>query len=75
MISSLEPTSRDGGFEQERLLPTHVVAGKARVLSRIMGKLTIVSSATSGTEVTLVVPGGIVFQKKNNKAGRTSTTK
>jgi signal transduction histidine kinase/ligand-binding sensor domain-containing protein len=32
--------------------------------ARIEGKLTILSSATSGTEVTLVVPGGIVFRKK-----------
>jgi signal transduction histidine kinase len=29
---------------------------------RIGGKLTIVSSASSGTEIKLVVPGGIVFQ-------------
>jgi len=31
--------------------------------ARIGGKLTIVSSADSGTEVTVVVPGGIVFRK------------
>jgi ligand-binding sensor domain-containing protein/signal transduction histidine kinase len=30
---------------------------------RIGGKLTVVSSATSGTEITVVVPGGIVFRK------------
>ena len=30
---------------------------------RIGGKLTVVSSATSGTEITVVVPGGIVFTK------------
>lgn len=31
--------------------------------ARIEGKLTFVSSATSGTEITLVVPGGIIFRK------------
>ncbi len=31
--------------------------------ARIGGKLTLVSSATSGTEVILAVPGGIVFRK------------
>jgi nitrate/nitrite-specific signal transduction histidine kinase len=31
--------------------------------ARIGADLTIVSSANSGTEVTLVVPGGIVFRK------------
>jgi len=30
---------------------------------RIGGKLTVVSSPDSGTEVTIVVPGGIVFRK------------
>ena len=31
--------------------------------ARIGGKLTLASSATSGTEIILVVPGGIVFRK------------
>jgi hypothetical protein len=31
--------------------------------ARIGGKLTLVSSASAGTEITVVVPGGIVFQK------------
>jgi signal transduction histidine kinase len=31
--------------------------------ARIGAKLTLVSSATSGTEITVVVPGGIVFRK------------
>jgi signal transduction histidine kinase len=31
--------------------------------ARIGGKLTVVSSPNSGTEVTIVVPGGIVFEK------------
>ena len=30
---------------------------------RIEGKLTLVSSPSSGTEIKLIVPGGIVFQK------------
>lgn len=32
--------------------------------ARIGGTLTVVSSATSGTEIMLVVPGGMVFRKK-----------
>jgi streptogramin lyase len=31
--------------------------------ARIGGRLTLLSSANSGTEITIVVPGGIVFQK------------
>jgi signal transduction histidine kinase len=34
--------------------------------ARIGGKLTLVSSATSGTEIFLVVPGGIVFRKSKS---------
>jgi nitrate/nitrite-specific signal transduction histidine kinase len=30
---------------------------------RIGGKLTLISSSSSGTEINLFVPGGIVFQK------------
>jgi signal transduction histidine kinase len=33
--------------------------------ARVGGKLTLVSSVNSGTDITVVVPGGIVFQKKN----------
>jgi signal transduction histidine kinase len=33
--------------------------------ARIGGKLTLVSSANSGTEITIVIPGGIVFQKES----------
>ena len=33
--------------------------------ARIGGKLTIVSSATSGTEITILVPGRFVFQKRS----------
>jgi signal transduction histidine kinase len=32
--------------------------------ARIGGKLTLVSSANSGTEITVVIPGGIVFPKE-----------
>ena len=37
---------------------------------RIVGKLTIASSATSGTEVKLVVPGSIIYRKPSSN-GRT----
>jgi signal transduction histidine kinase len=33
--------------------------------TRIGGKLTLASSANSGTEITVVIPGGIVFQKES----------
>jgi signal transduction histidine kinase len=32
--------------------------------ARIGGKLTLVSSSNSGTEISLIVPGGIIFRKK-----------
>jgi signal transduction histidine kinase len=34
-------------------------------VERIGGKLTVASSASSGTEITVVVPGGIVFREPN----------
>jgi signal transduction histidine kinase/ligand-binding sensor domain-containing protein len=37
--------------------------GMRERVERIGGKLTVVSSADSGTEITVVVPGGIVFRK------------
>jgi signal transduction histidine kinase/ligand-binding sensor domain-containing protein len=33
---------------------------------RIVGKLTVVSSAASGTEIKLVVPGGIIYRKPDS---------
>jgi len=36
--------------------------------ARIGGKLTVVSSPESGTQITVVVPGGIVFQQPNTSA-------
>lgn len=36
--------------------------------SRIGGKLTLVSSPTSGTEITVVVPGNIIFRKANDSS-------
>ena len=43
---------------------------------RIGATLTLVSSASSGTEITLIVPGGIIFRKSkegppNNSAAMT----
>jgi signal transduction histidine kinase len=34
--------------------------------ARIGGKLTVASSADSGTQITVVVPGGIVFRKPSS---------
>ena len=42
--------------------------GMRERVARIEGKLTIVSSATSGTEITVIVPGGIVFRKPSMAA-------
>jgi signal transduction histidine kinase len=47
-------TPKDGHFGLQ---------GMRERAARIGGKLTVVSSAASGTEVTLVVPGAIVFRK------------
>jgi signal transduction histidine kinase len=33
--------------------------------ARIGGKLTLISSANSGTEIKIVIPGGIIFQKES----------
>jgi signal transduction histidine kinase len=52
--------------------------------TRISAKLTVVSSPNAGTEITVIVPGNIVFRKQNNtpsakimsilrRIGRTST--
>jgi signal transduction histidine kinase len=32
--------------------------------ARIGGKLTLVSSSNSGTEISLIVPGGIIFRER-----------
>jgi len=37
--------------------------GMRERVARIGGKLTLVSSPSSGTEITLIVPGGLVFQE------------
>ena len=39
------------------------IQGMRERAARIVGKLTVVSSASSGTEVKLVVPGGIVYRE------------
>ena len=42
---------------------TSGLQGMRERTSRIEGKLTLGSSSNSGTEVRLVVPGGIIFRK------------
>jgi signal transduction histidine kinase len=54
----IEPTVSDKGKDGHFGLQ-----GMRERAARIGGKLTLVSSATSGTEITVVVPGGIVFRK------------
>ena len=44
--------------------------GMRERVARIGGKLTIVSSAGSGTEITVVVPGGIVFRDAERSSTR-----
>jgi signal transduction histidine kinase len=41
--------------------------GMRERVARIGGKLTIVSSASSGTEITVVVPGGMVFREPHRR--------
>ena len=43
--------------------------------ARIGGKLTLVSSSNSGTEIKLIVPGGIVFRKKMMPVRRSLSTR
>ena len=53
----IEPTVADHGKDGHFGL-----RGMRERATRISGKLTLVSSAASGTEIILVVPGGIVFR-------------
>ena len=57
----IEPTVSDKGKDGHFGLQ-----GMRERAARIGGKLTLVSSATSGTEITVVVPGGIVFRKSKH---------
>jgi signal transduction histidine kinase len=44
--------------------------------ARIVGKLTVISSAASGTEVKLVVPGGIIYRTiTSDRRGLTAEVK
>ena len=52
------PAIADGGKEGHFGLQ-----GMRERAVRIAGKLTIVSTANSGTEIMLVVPGGIIYRK------------
>jgi signal transduction histidine kinase len=54
----IDPTIADQGKDGHFGLQ-----GMRERAARIGGKLTLVSSANSGTEITVVVPGGIVFRK------------
>ena len=53
---SIADRGRDGHFGLQ---------GMRERAARIGGKLTVVSSANSGTEITVVVPAGIVFKNSN----------
>jgi signal transduction histidine kinase len=57
----IDPTILDQGKEGHFGLP-----GMRERVARIGGKLTIASSASSGTEITVVVPGGIVFREPSD---------
>jgi len=54
----IAPTIGDHGKEGH-----YGLQGMHERVSRIGGKLTVGSSASSGTEITVVVPGGIVFRE------------
>jgi signal transduction histidine kinase/ligand-binding sensor domain-containing protein len=59
----IDPTFADHGKDGHFGL-----RGMRERAARIGGKLTIVSSANRGTEITIVVPGGVVFQKPSASA-------
>jgi signal transduction histidine kinase len=52
---AIADAGRDGHFG---------LRGMRERAARISGKLTIVSSTNSGTEIELIVPGGTIFQKR-----------
>jgi signal transduction histidine kinase len=56
--AGIDPAIADGGRDRHFGLQ-----GMRERTARIGGKLTLVSSSSSGTEIKLVVPGGIVFGK------------
>jgi signal transduction histidine kinase len=54
----IDPAIADGGKDGHFGLQ-----GMRERAARIGGKLTLASSSNSGTEITLIVPGGIIFRK------------
>jgi hypothetical protein len=56
--AGIDPAIADGGRDRHFGLQ-----GMRERAARIGGKLTVVSSSSSGTEIKLVVPGGIIFEK------------
>ena len=56
--TGIDPTIADGGKDGHFGLQ-----GMRERAARIGGKLTLGSSSNSGTEITLIVPGGIIFRK------------
>jgi nitrate/nitrite-specific signal transduction histidine kinase len=56
--AGIDPAIADGGRDRHFGLQ-----GMRERAARIGGKLTLVSSSSSGTEIKLVVPGGIIFEK------------
>jgi signal transduction histidine kinase len=63
----MEPAVRDQGKEGHFGL-----RGMRERAGRIGAQLTIVTSQDSGTEITLVVPGRIVFRKANKRSAEKS---
>jgi hypothetical protein len=49
-------------FARTSRVPGGLVAARERA-ARIGGKFTLGSSSNSGTEIKLIVPGGIIFRK------------
>ena len=67
---------KDNGIGIDQTILAHGKEGRFGLqgmrerVARIGGKLTIVSSAGSGTEITVVVPGGIVFRDAERSSTR-----
>ena len=59
----IDPSIVDGGKEEHFGLQ-----GMRERARRIMAKFTIDTSRVSGTEITLVVPGGIIYRRTNSRS-------
>ena len=63
MATSTSSAGNSGGDGSRAQYVIPFEAAAAEPVARIGGKLTVSSSPDSGTEITVIVPGSIVFRK------------